>query len=103
MGAAGSHPETKDLSEIFPAPGGLYLSGRPRVSEDRLVKLQIGAILDITCAHTGTEHESPAPSPWDKIPFMNVPVFDTENSDLKRYFTPTIAFISDMRGFVPSF
>jgi len=98
MGTTDSKEEAKDLSEIFPAPAGLFLSGRPRVSEDRLSKLQIGAILDITCAHTEVEHQNPAPSPWSKLSFMNIPVFDTDNSDLKRYFVPAIAFISDMRG-----
>jgi protein-tyrosine phosphatase len=99
MGASDSKNDFADIHEILPSPAGLFLSSRPpRLAEALLQKKGIGAILDVTCAHAMIEHFAAANSPWTpKMKYMNLPVFDTEESDLKRYFVPAIAFISDAR------
>lgn len=99
MGTSDSKCGFTDLYEILPAPAGLYLSSRPpRLAEPLLLKRGIGAILDVTCAHTPIEHHTSAHSPWSsKMKYLNLPVFDTEESDLKRYFGPANAFISASR------
>lgn len=89
-----------DLSEIIPPPAALFLSSRPPAECEAwlLSAKHIGAILDVTNAHSSTAG-SPCASPWGPdIRYLNIPVFDTSETDLKAYFAPAVDFIHRARG-----
>lgn len=90
----------EDISEILSPPSALYLSSRPPlICEAWLTSSKhIGAILDVTNAHS-CDAGTACVSPWQPgIRYMNIPVFDTSETDLTCYFTSAVDFIHRARG-----
>jgi len=89
-----------DMSEILPPPSALFLSSRPPPEcEAWLTSAKhISAILDVTNAHSLVAG-NPCASPWGSdIKYLNIPVFDTSETDLTRYFSSAVDFIHRARG-----